>query len=125
MKSFGAAFPALAAASAAPAAAFALYCAVSTGATDLGFFFMCAFVVSAAHVLILGVPASLLLYKAGHLRFIPLVLVGAAIGATPVGAMVVWSGSSSGLVSDLLGIGAAGLFGVIGAASFYLALPNQ
>lgn len=126
MKTLRAVFPAILLASVVPAVAIALWTAVIAGSPGNAMFaFFGGFVVAAAHVLALGLPASVVLQKSERMRLIPMLLAGAAIGAVPTSLLVGWNGADIRFGTGLILISAAAALGSLGAACFYLALPND
>ena len=119
--------------------------AVLTSLPLMGF---SSFVVSAGHVLFLGLPAVFTLHKLGRLRLRATLLVGLVAGCVPM-AITTWpvtdtnSGYTSNGVELLVngiptaagwarycyGVLSAGLLGAIGGLAFYLTLrgfsPNN
>jgi hypothetical protein len=131
-------------ASAAPAVAFSLVLPLLDKyltAGNFAFYFACAFIVSACHVLLLGLPVALALRNAGRLTVLSLAVAGLVVGALPTAAvlLVQWAtepslnlacqadplceaaaASSKVGASAILTVIAAGGLGCLAAMCFYV-----
>lgn len=104
-------------------------------------YFVSAFIISACHALVLGLPAAFALRRVGRLTFGSLAATGFVVGAIPTGCLLLvqWATESSlsitcqsdiqcqaAIVSSEVGAGAwlaviaAGGFGFLAAISFYV-----